>query len=135
MSIKDDLDKIFEGLVVESRVPKIGIWWIVKDEVISFQEEFRNVSSTGLSRDTNFLHVSEFDKLKLPGEYDDYERGRVIFLEKSKKFAIYCSGKIANDKASIARVARDFSLPLKSLIVRQDPHYEKVDFDELDFED
>lgn len=136
MAIDDELDKILEGLVVESRVPKLGIWWLVNGKVISFQEEFRDVAPVGPSRDSDLLHFTEFDKLGLPGDYTDYERGRVIFLEGPKQFVIYCSEDVAKSKEAIARVARDFSLPLAKLKVAVDPHYkmgDSVDFG--DYED
>lgn len=118
--ISEALDKV----VVESRTPKLGIWWLVDNKVISFQEEFRDVPPVGPSRDSDFMHYSEFPKLKLRGEYTDYPRGRVIYLEGPQRFAILGSKAMMDNKEALIKIAKDFSLPASKIALMADSHYE-----------
>lgn len=127
------IEEALGNLFLESRTPKLGIWWIVKEAVVAFQVEFRDVPVVGVSRDSDLLHFKLFDKLALPGEYTDYERGRVIFLVKPAKFAIVGSHNLLAQKDLVVKIAREFNLPMSNLAIVADSHYD-MDFDGGDWD-
>ena len=102
----EELARIFEEIVVESRAPTIGIWWLIDDKVVSFHEDLRDASAHGL------MHMTSFPKLKLPGHYADYDRGRVDYNPDTKQFLLYCGLNLSGDKVTLAKVAKDFNLPI-----------------------
>jgi hypothetical protein len=123
MQNDEKLNKALENLVIESRVPKVGIWWFIDDQVYSFEEEFRLVEPVGGYRDGKYAHAQEWRRLQIPGEYTDYERGRVTMDNNDKVFKIICSNTLAQNKIALAKIARHFSLPLSRLKIETDLHY------------
>lgn len=118
------IEEVFSSLFLESRTPKLGIWWVVKEAVVAFQVDFRDVPVVGVSRDSDLLHFQLFDKLALSGEYTDYERGRVVFLVKPAKFAIVGSKSLLTRKDLVVKIAREFHLPMSNLAIVADSHYD-----------
>lgn len=114
----------FENLIVESRSPKVGIFWIHKDQCLAFTEDVREIAPVGGFRNTKYDHYSSWRKLKIGGDWTQTPRGRVLFREKDKKFDIVTSKALASDQNAILKVMREFSLPMANTKVSTDEHYE-----------
>lgn len=131
---KDKIDKIFEEIIVESRTPKVGIFWFKDEEIISFTEEIRDKVPVAGFRDSDFDHYNAWDKLKIRGDYTDLPRGRVIQNVKEDKFLVYVPSFLLDDKHKLVQIFREFSLPTSKIKIVTDTHYEMgVDpFDEFE---
>lgn len=130
MSIEKELDKALQ--IVESRLPKVGIWWYINGKVYAFEEDYRDVEAIQDVRDTNKLHYDEWDKLGIKGDYDEYERGRILMDSRDRVFIFACSKELSKDRRAIIKIARYFSLPLKRLKIVVDPHYTIYQPEEVD---
>lgn len=136
MGLNEDIDKALDNIIVESRAPKVGIWWFIDGRVESAYTPARDVQplrGTGV-RDVDFNHYDYWPKLKIRGEYDSHERGRVMYKDNEDKYLIFCSTTISKNKAAIREIARTFSLPLSKIRIETDEHYEDsfaADFDAL----
>ena len=134
--LDDELDKIFESVVFESRVPKVGIWWKWKDSIISFTSEIRDVKEVNGFRDSEYNHFEEWDKLGLPGDYTSIPRGRVIQSLKDDKFIVYVPSILQKDRNFLLEIFREFSLPTSKIKILTDPHYEDIGNDPFeDYDD
>jgi len=117
-------------LITESRLPKVGIFWIIGGDVISFLEEARDVSSISGFKDATHDHHTMWDKVvtSYPKfrnmEYYEVPRGRVLFAGPRERYEIITSKKIAENGKYIRKIMREFSLPISKTAIVMDEHYE-----------
>lgn len=126
-----------DKLITESRMPKVGIFWFLGDEIIEFAQDQTAVPVNHVGfKDSPWDHYAVWDKVvkvypQLQGkEYFDIPRGRVLYNTKDDMYHIITSTALANDQKKINKVMRAFSLPIRNTKAITDPHYEDVaDFD------
>lgn len=122
--IDKKIDEALDGVIFESRTPKVGIFWVHGKELISFNQEIREVQPVAGFRDSDYAHYSEWDRLRIPGDYTDVPRGRVVQDVKNDRFIVYVPSFLASDKPVLIRIFREFSLPTSKITVTTDAHYE-----------
>jgi hypothetical protein len=121
---EEKLDEIFEGIIVESRTPKVGIYWFKGNEIISFTEEVRGKKPVADFIDSEHDHYHAWDKLKIKGDYTSLPRGRVIKNVKEDKYLVYVPSDMLGDKKKLVQIFREFSLPTDKIKIVTDTHYE-----------
>ena len=117
------------------RVPKVGIFWIINDEVISFMEDLRLIKPVMGFRDSEFNHYSMWSKLRLRGDYTSKPRGRVIYNDNKEKFFVYLPSTLIKDRSVINKVLKTFNVPTSKALLKTDDHYEMDEISELDLEE
>ena len=118
--------------VKADRVPKVGIFWIINDEVISFMEDLRLIKPVMGFRDSEFNHYSMWSKLRLRGDYTSKPRGRVIYNDNKEKFFVYLPSTLIKDRSVINKVLKTFNVPTSKALLKTDDHYEMDEISELD---
>ena len=113
--------------------PKIGIFWIYNNTVIARNEVLDNVVSDSLMlHDTDFEHAVEWEKnnVYLPRfpellhiDYQEINRGRVIYSAKKAIFHIYADRAIVMNNNHHQLVYCAFNLQEKNCAWHRDPHY------------
>lgn len=111
-------------VIVEDRQPKVGIFWIIGDQVVAFTEDARTVEMVNGFKDSDLDHYSVWPRLKIRGDYTSRPRGRVIYRAKDDKFLVYVPSTLVKDKKTLTRILREFSVPTNKFIVVTDAHYE-----------
>lgn len=110
--------------------PRVGIFWIINNDVVSFQRE---VVPGEMWADSSFDHMHMWSRVisrypNLQGkDYDNVPRGRVTLIE--SKFMIL-TGKDWENPGILAKIRKEFFLPA-NVIVRDDEHYETMPVDPL----
>ena len=108
---------------------KIGIFWIVDDEVVTFAENVTKVKAVDGRKDSNFAHVDEWIKVqkKFPAlknvEYEEVERGRITYRVKEKEYLLLLSREMMGNETIVSRIIEKFKLPQNKVIVEADFHY------------
>lgn len=118
-------------VIVEDRQPKVGIFWIINDQVIAFTEDARTVKMVNGFKDTDLDHYHVWPKLKIHGDYTARPRGRVIYRAQDDKFLVYLPSTLVKDKKTILKILREFSIPTSKFIVVTDAHYEMDEISSL----
>lgn len=142
------IDKIHEKIKEYSRIAAyseikfskeassgaVGIWWFHRGEVIVKEDlpeklppddlvcvEQEHIKIWPFAQNSYHKQFPEFLDMK----YDDLERGRVWYEEKTKRFYITCSKEFQKNTAGIQAVKNRFGIENKSVIVRHDWQYDK----------
>lgn len=116
-----------------SSYPRIGIFWVYQDKLISKSILLpqASYSSVGIA-DCSFSHIDvwELEKVYLPeypklfdSEYQALPRGRILFDKKNSTFSMFADRKIVRSKLHRRMVINTFSLQTQKCIWRTDPHY------------
>ena len=116
-----------------SSYPRIGIFWVYQDKLISKSILFSQASynSVGIA-DSNFSHIDVWalEKVYLPeyptlfdSEYQTLPRGRILFDKKNSTFSIFADRKIVRSKLDRQMIINAFSLQAQKCTWKTDPHY------------
>ena len=109
---------------------KIGIFWFFSDKIIGIAHEFNSneKDSIGLI-DSKYTHVEYWERIKadIPElrymEYDEVQRGRVIFDINKNKLIIYLDKKLLI-KGKVSKICEFFDAEYDvNTVLRLDPHY------------
>ncbi len=111
-------------IIVENRQPKVGIFWIINDQIVSFTEDARTVRIINGFKDTDMDHYHMWPKLKIRGDYTNKPRGRVIYRAKDDKYMVYVPSSLTDDKRMLLKILREFSIPTSKFVIVTDEHYE-----------
>jgi hypothetical protein len=113
---------------VELQKPQVGIFWLVKGELIFDSTSLDQAEPYGehLTHPRSHIDVwSQFQHLgKVPpeSEYEEYPRGRVMHHPASGEFTVLADKCILARKDLIAEIMKALHLPAKTKI-GSDPHY------------
>lgn len=105
----------------------IGIWWKVRDEVVSFPADPGAVQPLDGVKDALLDHIRVWPRVaeRFPHlrhvEYDEIPRGRVI--QKGDQFVLLIGPAELKDKRLLARIMQAFGLPKGRTQVLVDEHY------------
>jgi hypothetical protein len=124
VSIDEELDKVFDNIIVESRTPKVGIFWVNGPELIVFADDVRKVREVAGFKDSDHNHYEDWSKLKLKGDYTSIPRGRVLYSVRDDKYLVYIPTSLSRDRATLSKIFREFSLPTSKIKVSTDEHYD-----------
>lgn len=134
--INKKINEALDKLIIESSGPKVGIFWIVDNNIIAMTDESRNIPSIAGFKNTDKDHYSEWGKVKrslnLTGEYTDFPRGRVLLDVNNRKFIVFLPKRFADDKPTINKISREFSLPINHISIKTDAHYEDLSDEDWD---
>ena len=108
---------------------KIGIFWFYSDKIIGIAHEFNSneKDSIGLI-DSKYTHVEYWERIKadIPElrymEYDEVQRGRVIFDTNKNKMIVYLDETLIK-RSKVNEIFKFFDITLDQVILRKDPHY------------
>jgi len=107
--------------------PRVGIWWLVGDEVVDFGIDPETVAPCDGVRDSPDGHfrvwprvVERFRQLRNV-EYDEIPRGRVIL--QGDQFVVLLGEKESLVPGLVARIAHAFGLDSQNVRVVTDEHY------------
>jgi hypothetical protein len=130
-------------IIKTAAAPKVGIFWLYKNGIISFMADMRTAPAVTEWKDSPFDHFNKWDEVvKMYPElakldYVDVPRGRVLFNIKRKIFRVLSSSAVVANKGDLVKIGREFSLPPNATEVMVDAHYEMTpafDYDEFDDE-
>lgn len=124
MNIDEELNKALDNIVVESRTPRVGIFWVNGPELVVFSDEVRKVREVAGFKDSDHNHYEAWPKLGLKGDYTSIPRGRVLYSVRDDKFLVYVPASLVKDKAILVKIFREFSLPTSKIKVSTDEHYD-----------
>ena len=116
--------------IVESRQPRVGIWWEVDGQLVSFSVPYREATIVSGFRDSPYDHDQMWYKIvaaypHLVGkEYYEITRGRVVMDANQKTYRALSSRDVCNNQALRKKIERDFSLPPGLITWVSDTHYE-----------
>ena len=109
--------------------PKIGIFWIYKEEILAGMKSLRVIRAVCGMKDTDFEHYrlwSEFQKARHElrcFEYEDIPRGRIVYSEKENAFILYLGKEMAGNKGIVEKIVSRFDLKNLNVRVCTDEHY------------
>lgn len=115
---------------------KVGIFWYFEGKLLKGAVPLEKGERSAGSINATYEHARFWDvlKIRVPGiralEYDQVPRGRVVYLEGERQFAVYLD-KVLLRPAVKRLIVQMFELPAKSTIFERDPHY-TTDSEELD---
>jgi hypothetical protein len=113
---------------VELQKPQVGIFWLVKGELIFDSTSLDQAEPYGehLTHPRSHIDVwQQFQRLgKVPpeSEYEEYPRGRVMHYPASGEFTVLADKCILARKDLIAEITKALHLPKKTKL-GGDPHY------------
>ncbi len=106
----------------------IGIFWILEKGKLIVDaipwEQSDKISGNYISYSDHYNYWETTIRPDLDQEYTDNPRGRIVYNIKTKTAKIMASKNVIQDKALIAKIAKEFNLT--KYIVRADEHYEKA---------
>jgi hypothetical protein len=131
-SILDEIEqRNVEAELKESRIPQIGIFYVVKGDVLIDAVPANEISAhrdikvyVKIHRDWWKEIQSGLNSLKpltTGKSYDYYPRGRVTYVESEDKYIIFLDPCITKGKTK--EIVKSFNLPPGKYEVRVDPHY------------
>jgi hypothetical protein len=116
--------------IVESRQPRVGIWWEVDGQLVSFSVPYREAQVVSGFRDSPYDHDQMWTKIiatyphLADKEYYEIPRGRVIMDANQKTYRALSSKDVCGNQALRKKIERDFSLPPSLVTWVSDTHYE-----------
>lgn len=126
-------------IVKVAAAPTLGIYWITPGQgMVTFAEPAHSVpTDTAGFRNAPFDHDALWSKVVASEpalrdkEYFEVPRGRVLYVEATRKFRVLSSSADCANRSRMAAVARAFHLPMAQVECQPDSHYEShVDFDD-----
>lgn len=116
-------------ILVESRSPKVGIFWYIDGELIDFTTDAREAQSVQGFKDSPYDHYNKWKEVRraykiTKGDWADFPRGRVIYAQPRDRFEIISSRELISDESVILKIMRAFSLPRNKTVAVTDFHYE-----------
>lgn len=110
----------------------IGIFWYYQNEIICKKLLLSESTKDSLGiNDSPFQHIQEWEvkHIFLPkypelieSEYQEFPRGRVVYLSKKNLFVIYADKRCLNKKIK-QQLIDSFNLLSSNTIFKTDPHY------------
>jgi len=125
------------NMILESRNPRVGIFWVVDGDIIDFSQDVRELSNNlGYIDSPRDHHSAWRDMLKLYPHFKDYEyyevpRGRVTYNTRDGVYHIISSREILQNDSLVRKIMRTFSLPVSSTKLIADAHYEMTPSEEM----
>lgn len=119
----------------EQAIPCVGIFWFVlhdgRVELVAHKTPWPDAEDYGDFKTEAMAHYSFWPtlqkKLKLPGEYEDSPRGRVVYNTREDRFTVYIDRQLAGDVFR-ARILTEFVLPADKTGFAFDFHYSGAKF-------
>ena len=110
-------------------MPKLGIFWIVKDEIVSFAVPLDRAEHTGGFANYRHGHVHLWPlvqrrkpRLRMTA-YECLPRGRVTYVLDEATFNLLVPPSLSEDSSLVSRLVERFSLLEFRVRVAADEHY------------
>ena len=109
---------------------QIGIFWILPEGLLTFGVPYNAGEKYGDFINIPDGHYETWEELrkasgKLPADYTNYPRGRIVYRINDQKFLVYLNRKHIKDTKIKRRIIKEFRLPVDHVIFKHDHHYEK----------
>lgn len=109
--------------------PNVGIFWLVRDKLLFDTTPLSGAEPYGDHLTHPRSHIDVWAQLQKLGtapresEYEEYPRGRVMYLPSPEEFTILADQCILGRKDLIAKIKEELQLP-KNTKTGPDPHYQ-----------
>lgn len=127
--IRRSLIDLTDDWVKSASRPRVGIYWIVNNEVVDFSADVNEIPFIAGFKDGPYDHVGKWTQMvslypqlkKL--EYFDIPRGRIIGAQ-DRRYRLFISPDDKNNSPMINKIIKVFSLPKNSVDIVADEHYQ-----------
>jgi hypothetical protein len=107
----------------------VGIFWLIGDRLILDTSPLSEAEPYGDCLGHRTSHIDywtaqqRFGTVSREIEYEEHPRGRVVFNQRTQRFALYADRCILKRKAVVKRVMEAMHLPSSHTNIRTDGHF------------
>lgn len=117
-----------ENDLKESRVPEVGIFYVIDGTVYAQSDQIRDLKASQGNYDSDGSHYEFWKSMRflMPEmydiDYDYYPRGRIVYKSEEDKFYIYLDKCITDEERD--SIIDEFNLPRSKVKFEYDEHYQ-----------
>ena len=114
---------------INSSVPKIGIFWVVRGKLIIVGIPVTDGQGYGKYEIYEPSHYDKWHELQRSGavprdcEYEEFPRGRIAYDRPNGTFSLRADTCILGDKQILSQIMQEMGLPKGRTVFASDDHY------------